>query len=64
MRLPGEGQITCYGAYAGDVNDDEFSDLVVITEDSDDIRVLLHDGSNGYDPLVVFEVPPGPRAQH
>ncbi|MCZ6594324.1 MAG: FG-GAP-like repeat-containing protein [Bacteroidetes bacterium] len=58
MRLPGEGAITCYGAYAGDVNNDEFSDLVVITEDSDDIRVLLHDGSNGYDPFIVIELPP------
>jgi len=58
MRLPGEGPITCYGAYAGDVNDDEFSDLVVINEDSDDIRVLLHDGANGYDPFIIFELPP------
>jgi hypothetical protein len=58
MRLPGEGHITCYGAYAGDVNDDEFSDLVVITEDSDDIRVLLSDGSNNYDPFIIFELPP------
>lgn len=58
MRLTGEGHITCYGAYAGDVNDDEFSDLVVITEDSDDIRVLLSDGSNNYDPFIVFELPP------
>ena len=58
MRLPGEGPITCYGAYAGDVNDDDFSDLVVINEDSDDIRVLLHDGANGYDPFIIFELPP------
>lgn len=59
MRLAGEGQITCYGAYAGDVNEDEFSDLVVITEDSDDIRLLLSDGSNGYDPFTIIELPPG-----
>lgn len=59
MREPGEGHITCYGAYAGDVNDDEFSDLVVITEDSDDIRVLLSDGSNNYEPFIIFELPPG-----
>jgi hypothetical protein len=58
MREPGEGHITCYGAYAGDVNDDEFSDLVVITEDSDDIRVLLSDGDNSYDPFIIFELPP------
>lgn len=58
MREPGEGHITCYGAYAGDVNNDEFSDLVVITEDSDDIRVLLSDGSNDYDPFFIIELPP------
>jgi len=59
MRLAGEGEITCYGAYAGDVNNDEFSDLVVVTEDSDDIRVLLSDGSTNYDPFTIIELPPG-----
>lgn len=58
MRQAGEGQITCYGAYAGDVNNDEISDLAVIVEDSDDVRVLLADGNNGYDPFVIFELPP------
>lgn len=59
MRLSGEGPITCYGAYAGDINNDEFSDLVVITEDSDDIRVMISDGSLGYEPFVIIEMPPG-----
>ena len=59
MRLQGEGPITCYGAYAGDVNNDELSDLVVITEDSDDIRVMINDGSLGYEPFVIIEMPPG-----
>jgi len=59
MRLSGEGAITLYGAYAGDINDDEFSDLVVVTEDSDDIRVLFNDGSNGFDPFIVIEMPNG-----
>jgi hypothetical protein len=59
MRLAGEGPLTCYGAYAGDVNNDEFSDLVVITEDSDDIRVMISDGSLGYEPFVIIEMPPG-----
>ncbi len=59
MRLPGEGAITLYGAYAGDINNDEFSDLVVITEDSDDIRVLFNDGSNSFDPFIIIEMPNG-----
>ncbi len=57
MRLPGEGAITLYGAYAGDINDDDFSDLIVVTEDSDDIRVLFNDGSNGFDPFIIIEMP-------
>jgi len=59
MRLPGEGAITVYGAYAGDINDDEFSDLVVVTEDSNDIRVLFNNGSNGFDPFIIIEMPNG-----
>ena len=59
MRLPGEGAITLYGAYAGDINNDEFSDLVVITEDSNDIRVLFNDGLNSFDPFIIIEMPNG-----
>jgi hypothetical protein len=59
MRLPGEGAITCYGAYAGDLNNDEFSDLAVVNEDSDDIRVLFNDGSGGFDPFIVIGMPNG-----
>jgi len=57
MRQSGEGTITCYGAYAGDVNNDEFSDLVVVTEDSDDIRILISDGNMNYEPFIVIEMP-------
>ena len=59
MREPGEGAITLYGAYAGDINDDEFSDLVVVTEDSDDMRVLYNDGSGGFGPFIIIEMPNG-----
>lgn len=46
----GESLIQSYGAYAGDVNDDEFTDLVVVAETANDIRVLLNDGTGNYDP--------------
>ena len=46
----GESFIQSYGAFAGDVNDDEYSDLVVVAETSNDIRVLLNDGTGNYDP--------------
>jgi len=57
MRLNGETFIQCYGAYAGDVNNDEYSDLTVINENSNDIRVLLNDGTGNYNNFTVFDMP-------
>ncbi|WP_443632963.1 FG-GAP-like repeat-containing protein [Candidatus Marifrigoribacter sp. Uisw_064] len=58
MRQNGETFIQCYGAYAGDVNDDEFSDLIVVNEDSEDIRILLNDGAGNYDgTFTLIEMP-------
>ena len=53
----GETFIQCYGAYAGDINDDDYSDLVVITEAAEDIRVFLNDGEGGYSDFTVFDMP-------
>ncbi len=58
MRLPGEVFIQCYGAYAGDMNNDESSDLVVVNEDSEDLRILLNDGNGNYpDPFELIDMP-------
>jgi len=57
MRLPGEGSITLYGAYAGDINNDELSDLVVVCEDSHDLRLLYNDGANSFEPFIIIEMP-------
>jgi len=57
MRLTGEGLIQCYGAYAGDINDDEYSDLTVINENSEDIRVLLNDATGNYSDFTLFDMP-------
>jgi hypothetical protein len=57
MRLSGEGLIQCYGAYAGDINDDEYSDLTVINENSEDIRVLLNDATGNYSDFILFDMP-------
>jgi len=57
MRLPGENLIQCYGAYAGDINDDEYSDLVVVNENSEDIRVLFNDGAGNYSVFFLFDMP-------
>ncbi len=59
MRVEGEEFIQCYGAYAGDLNNDGFSDLAVVNEYANDIRVLLNDGDGGYDNFVIYEMPLG-----
>lgn len=48
LREPGEGLIQSYGAYAGDLNNDDYSDLTVVNETSDDLRILLNDGTGQY----------------
>lgn len=58
MRQNGETFIQCYGAYAGDINDDEFSDLIVVNEDAEDIRILLNDGTGNYDgSFILIDMP-------
>ncbi len=57
MRLEGEGLIQCYGANAADINDDEYTDLIVVNENSEDIRVLLNDGAGNYDDFILFDMP-------
>ena len=54
MREPGEGLIQLYGAYAGDLNNDGYSDLTVVSEAADDLRILLNDGAGNYDDFVIY----------
>ncbi len=54
MRQPGEGLIQVYGAYAGDINNDNYSDLVVINETADDLRILLNDGTGHYGDFTIY----------
>ncbi len=55
LRNPGEGLLRAYGAYAGDLNNDGFSDLTVINETSDDLRILLNDGTGDYEDFEIIE---------
>lgn len=48
LRQAGEGLLQTYGAYAGDLNNDGYSDLTVVNETSDDLRILLNDGTGDY----------------
>ncbi|MFT4659996.1 MAG: hypothetical protein ACI8XB_000252 [Patiriisocius sp.] len=59
MKLDGETFIQCYGAYAGDINDDGFSDLSVINEFANDVRVLLNDGEGTYTDFEIYPLPSG-----
>ena len=59
VRLDGEGTIQSYGAYAGDINSDGYSDLSVVNEISRDIRLFLNDGDGGYTDFEIFTLPNG-----
>ncbi len=59
VRQTGELHIQCYGAYAGDLNEDGYSDLAVINEITADLRVFLNDGAGGYGPFTVVPIPNG-----
>ncbi len=55
LRQGNEGLLQAYGAYAGDLNNDGYSDLTVVNETSDDLRILLNDGTGDY---TDFEIIP------
>jgi VCBS repeat protein/Big-like domain-containing protein len=54
LREPGEGLIQAYGAYAGDLNNDGYSDLTVVNETADDLRILLNDGAGDYSDFQII----------
>ena len=59
VRRPDEGHIQTYGAYAGDLDGDGWSDMIMPNEESDDLRVFMNDGTGGYGPLTVVPIPEG-----
>ena len=58
-RRDGEAGIRSYGAYAGDLNEDGFSDLMIPNEDANDLRVFLNNGAGGYSDFTVYPIPQG-----
>ncbi len=59
VRELGEKQIQSYGAYAGDLNGDGYSDFAVPNEISNDIRVFLNDGFGNYGDFNTYAIPNG-----
>lgn len=60
VRRPGEGLIQSYGAYAGDIDADGDSDLIIPNEVANDIRVFLNQDGD-YGPFTVYPIPGGSR---
>ena len=61
VRQPGEGWIQTYGTYAGDFDQDGWSDFVVPNEISNDIRVFMNDGAGNYNTFDIFQINNGSR---
>ncbi|HMB89494.1 MAG TPA: FG-GAP-like repeat-containing protein, partial [Rhodothermales bacterium] len=61
VRTEQEGRIQTYGAYAGDLNADGFSDFIVPNEISQDVRVFMNDGQGNYDEFTIYDLPNGAR---
>ena len=60
-RRSNEAGIVTYGAYAGDLDKDGYTDFVVPNEASNDIRVFMNDGTGHFSGQ--FEVYPVPNAR-
>jgi len=61
IRQPGEGWIQSYGSYAADLNGDDYPDLIIPNERSNDIRVFTNDGTGGYSSFTTYPIPSGAR---
>ncbi|MGB5531031.1 MAG: FG-GAP-like repeat-containing protein, partial [Ignavibacteriaceae bacterium] len=61
VRQPGEGWIQTYGTYAGDLDQDGWSDFIVPNENSNDIRVFMNDQNGGYNNFTIFNIAGGSR---
>jgi len=57
VRNPGEDRIQTYGAYAGALDGDGWSDMIVPNEESNDLRVFMNDGTGGYGSFTIVPVP-------
>ncbi len=61
IRQSGEGWIQSYGAYAGDLDGDDYPDLIIPNERSNDLRVFINDGAGGFANFTTYPIPSGAR---
>lgn len=61
VRMPGEGWIQTYGAYAADLNNDGYTDFIVPNERPNDVRVFMNDSTGDYHDFVTYPMPGGSR---
>ncbi len=61
IREPGEGWIQTYGAYAGDLDKDGYTDFLVPNEVANDVRVFMNDGKGDYSDFTIFPMQGGAR---
>ena len=61
IRFPGEGLIRSYGAYAGDLDNDGYCDLLIPNEDAHDVRRFMNDGAGNFSTFTVHSLPFGTK---
>lgn len=54
-------QVQAYGAYAGDLNEDGWSDFIVPNEKTNDLRIFLNDGAGNYGDFSIVPIILGDR---
>ena len=60
MKLPGEQQqVEAYGGYAGDLNADGWTDLSIVMEKANQLRIFLNDKKGGYGNFTIYPFPGG-----
>jgi len=59
IRQEGESWVQSYGAYAGDLDGDGYSDFAIPNEISNDVRVFLNDGNGNYGNFGIYSIPNG-----
>ena len=61
LRRPNEGHIQTYGALGVDINDDGWTDLSMVNEITNDLRIYLNNGGNFDTMYAIYPMPAGNR---